>query len=73
MGYSCLDLLAAILLVPIQSRQVVTNAITDVDKQNFLKKKLKTVGGIHIEEEINKSGHEKCMKRVGGIDKRGRN
>lgn len=30
----------------------MTDAIIDVDKQNFLPQKLKTVGGIHIEEEI---------------------
>lgn len=61
MGYSCLDLLAAIILVRVQGRLVMSDAITDVHKQNFLQQKLKAVGGIHIEEEINKSGHEKCM------------
>lgn len=61
MAYSCLDLLAAILLVHVQGRAVMYYGITDVDKQNFLQQKLKAVGGIHIEEEINKSGHEKCM------------
>lgn len=39
----------------------MTDAIPDVDKQNFLQQKLKTVGGIHMEEEINKGGHEKCI------------
>ena len=47
----------------------MTDTITDVDKQNFLKQRLKKVGGVYIQEDINKSGHDKCMKRVGGIDR----
>lgn len=39
----------------------MSDAITDVHKQNFLQQKLKAVGAIHIEEVINKNGHEKCM------------
>lgn len=58
------------LLVPIRGRQVVTNAVTDVDKQNFHKQRLTDVGSIYIQGEINKSGHDKCMRRVGGIHNR---
>lgn len=51
----------------------MTDANTGEDKQKFLKQALKNIGGIYMQEEINKSGHDKCMKGVGGIDKRGRN
>lgn len=51
----------------------MTDGITEVDKQNFLKQRPKKVRGVYIQEGINKSRHDKCTKRVGGIGKRGRN
>lgn len=49
----------------------MTDVNTGEDMQKFLKQALKN--GIYMQEEINQSRHDKCMKGVGERDKRGRN
>jgi len=38
----------------------VTDAVTDMEKLNFHKQRLKNVGRFYSQEETNKSGHDKC-------------